>query len=189
MIAICIGHSRLINGHPEGGAVSVERVSEWEHNSALGHQVCQKLDSLGIRNTIVNRYDGNGYTAAQKWLAGRLKQLGATAAIELHFNCSDNAQANGHEWLHWHNSLRGEDLAARLCDSFRSSLTMLLSRGLKPRTSADRGAEFLRLTPCPAVIAEPFFGSNTADWDIAKRHAATMADALARGISAWHGIP
>ena len=37
------------------------------------------------------------------------------------------------------------------------------TRGIKERKSG-RGSEFLRQTPCPAVICEPFFGDNEGDW-------------------------
>lgn len=61
--------------------------------------------------------------------------------------------------------------------------TGIPARGTKPRTSADRGGEFLRLTHCPAVICEPFFGDNAADWRVAVDRKGDMADAIAQGIS------
>lgn len=187
MIAICIGHSRHINGQPEGGAVSVGGVSEWTFNAALGAQICQRLEAMGRRCVLVNRYEGSGYTAAQTWLAAHLKALGATAALELHFNSSDNPSANGHEWLHWHSSLRGRALATSLADAVRNNLPQFHARGLKELGPAARGAEFVKRTHCPAVICESFFGSNSNDWALAQLHHADLAAAIARGVNAWQG--
>jgi hypothetical protein len=43
------------------------------------------------------------------------------------------------------------------------------------------GAQFLRLTHCPAAITEPIFGSNETDW----RLAATQQSKFANGIDEW----
>lgn len=39
-----------------------------------------------------------------------------------------------------------------------------------------------RLTHCPAVICEPFFGTNHGDWLTAKAKQARIAKAMAEGI-------
>jgi len=41
---------------------------------------------------------------------------------------------------------------------------------------------FLRGTHCPAVICEPFFGSNPGDWQTAKDKKTNIARAIAEGI-------
>lgn len=181
-VALCVGHSRKINGKIEGGAVSVGRVNEHTYNRELALMIEAQLDGMGIPSFIVASYQGNGYTAAQKWLASHLKEQGATAAIELHFNSADASSATGHEWLFWASSKKGRLLAGELDDSMLEMFPDLNRRGIKPKGSGDRGAEFLKLTHCPAVIAEPFFGSNPEDWKLAVEKKADIALAMATGI-------
>ena len=184
-IALCIGHSRLVKGQPEGGARSGDGVSEHQYWSIVAPMIESELADAGVPAVIVDYYEGTGYTAAMRWLAGRLRELDAAAAIELHFN-SATPRATGHEWLYWHNSRRGRSLALSLDESFSDAFDgCLMARGAKPRTPEHRGAEFLRLTHCPAVIAEPFFGSNATDWRIAVDHRECAAESIAEGIAAW----
>jgi N-acetylmuramoyl-L-alanine amidase len=185
-IAICIGHSRKIQGRRAGGAVSIGQISEWEYNSTLATLIASDLERYQIRSVIIDDYQGNGYGTAMRWLAGHLREMGVDAAIELHFNAGPPT-ARGHEWLHWHSSRRGRDLAQAIDDEFRQQLmpSILPARGLKPRTAKDRGAEFLRLTHCPAVICEPFFGSNHQDWSIATHYQGKIALGIANGIDEW----
>ncbi|MFZ9938216.1 MAG: N-acetylmuramoyl-L-alanine amidase [Luteolibacter sp.] len=186
LIALCVGHSRELAGRRDGGAVSVGGISEWEYNAALAPLIAGHLERYGIRSVIVEHYQGHGYTAAMRWLAEHLRDLDVAAALELHFNAA-GPTARGHEWLHWHSSRRARALAVGLDYEMRLQVppAMLPARGPKPRTPSDRGAEFLRLTHCPAVIAEPFFGSNVEDWKIATRHQSKIALAIANGIDAW----
>jgi N-acetylmuramoyl-L-alanine amidase len=185
-IALCIGHSRKIKNRREGGAVSVGQISEWEYNRTLAPIIAGDLQLYRIRSVIVDDYQGHGYGAAMRWLAGHLRELGVDAAIELHFNAGPPT-ARGHEWLHWHSSRRGRHLADCIDMETRKQLppSILPARGLKQRTTKDRGAEFLRLTHCPAVIAEPFFGSNAQDWSMATHYQGKIALGIANGIDAW----
>jgi N-acetylmuramoyl-L-alanine amidase len=149
--------------------------------------VCLELDALGLASTGIYQYAGNGYGAAQRWLAGELKSLGATLAIELHFNSSDSPASNGHEFLHWHASVKGKALAAAIDAQFDSLLPGIRHRSLVAITAQDRGAQFLRGTHCPAVIVESFFGSNAQDLSDGMAQRATIARAIACGIRDYLG--
>jgi N-acetylmuramoyl-L-alanine amidase len=59
---------------------------------------------------------------------------------------------------------------------------MSVNRGIKAKVSGERGGEFLKLTHCPAVIAEPFFGDNAQEWQTASSSVSAMAEAMATGI-------
>lgn len=181
-VGICIGHSRKINGRTEGGAVSVVGVSEHAYNSEIAKLILDRLSEFGIEGFIVSEYQGNGYTAAQKWLASYLKSRGATVAIELHFNQAESDTATGHEWLFWASSGKGRELAKDLDASMLSEFPGFRQRGIKPKGHGDRGAEFLKLTHCPAVIAEPFFGSNPDDWQEVAVEKRRLANAIAEGL-------
>jgi N-acetylmuramoyl-L-alanine amidase len=186
MIAICIGHSRKVQGRREGGALAVDGTSEWGFNSKLGRRVVAILcDRHGVEAVLVDDYSGTGYPSAMRWLASTLRRRGVTLAVELHFNSAENANARGHEWLFWHTSRAGMRLAVCLQAAMDAAFPSLLRRGVKGITGADRGGMFLRLTHCPAVICEPFFGSHAGDWQVATEGAERLADALASAITTY----
>jgi N-acetylmuramoyl-L-alanine amidase len=170
MIGICIGHSRRIAGRRDGGAVSRAGWSEWAWNSGVAGHMQKALHVAGQRTVIVDAYQGEGYDAAMRWLAGHLKSLGVVVAVELHFNFA-GPTATGHEWLHWRGSREGQRLAERFDARFAAAVPQLQRRGLKERMPGrlappghnNRGWQFLGWTHCPAIIAEPFFGSNAED--------------------------
>lgn len=182
LVALCVGHSRKIHGHPEGGAVSVGGVSEWTYNRELAAMVQELLAKARVKSRVYDAYQGSGYGSAQQWLASNLRLDGATLAVELHFNAADSPAATGHEWLYWATSKNGQRLAECLSAEMCLGVPQLKTRGIKPKTASDRGAEFLKGTHCPAVIAEPFFGSNPADWQTSVDRKQSIARAIACGI-------
>ncbi len=178
--AICIGHSRRVHGHHEGGAISWDdKVSEWTYNSDLGLRIKGELAKAGIVAIVISDYEGNGYSSAQRWLAARLKALGCTLALELHFNSSDDPNSNGHEQLYWNSSKNGKRLADEIRAEMCLGIPEIKTRGIKEKFALDRGAEFLKGTHCPAVICESGFGSSKSDWNALT----TRKDALARAIT------
>ena len=182
LVAICIGHSRTIDGHVEGGAVSVGNESEWSYNRQLGEMIVDELGKRAIDTLEISKYEGVGYGSAQRWLAQMLKDHKATLAIELHFNSSDDPNANGHEWLYWNTSKNGKLLAESLNENMRLMVPSIKYRGIKPKFPNDRGAEFLKGTHCPSVICEIGFGSNRHDWDTMVEKKVDIAKALAHGL-------
>lgn len=184
-ISLCVGHSRTINGHLDGGAESWDNhQNEWQFNDDLVRRVRDKLTPLGIPSLIFNRYQGTDYVSSMSWLAGKIKSAGCTAAIEFHFN-SAGPLAHGHE-VHYHTgSVKGQSLAAHLESSLSAHFTNP-ARGAHPLTSADRGWAFVHLTPCPAVIIEPFFGSSQQDWTAIAANPDHLATAIADAIAACY---
>lgn len=172
-IAICVGHSRRIGNRFDGGAVSVNGTSERNRNiseagflqSALS-RVRSPDGSQALNAFTVNVYGGESYIKSMRWLAKELKRRGATHAIELHFNSATSDNVSGHEWLHHASSSKGKLLAEHFDSVFRQAHPLLAARGLKPIERGGRGDGFLRLTHCPSLIAEPFFGSNQKNWDL-----------------------
>lgn len=187
LIAILVGHSRWINGRQDGGAVSHDgKSNEWNFNLPLAVAIRLKLQQAGLRAVIISDYEGSGYTTAIKWVSAKLKSLGASAAIELHFN-SASPSATGHEWPYWHSSIKGKELATNLERRVGAALPGIGARGILPRVKGDhvknnRGWQFCYYTPCPAVICEPGFGSNPSDWRILQERKSELADAIAAAI-------
>lgn len=178
LVAICIGHSRT----GDRGAVSVDGTTEWTFNRQVGKMVVARLMAAGFAAMLIDKYEGRGYTGAMRWLAGYLKKLGVTQAIELHFNSDDNPKAQGFEYVHHIDSRRGQALATALTDRHRGTFKSAYSRGLQARSKGGRGWAFLNLTPCPAVICEPFFGSNSVEWAAYKSDPAKLAECYAEAL-------
>lgn len=184
MIAICVGHSR----RGDMGAQSVDGVSEWHYNSDIARRVRRKLEGLGHDACVISTYPRSGYGSAMEWLRGELCKMRAAAAIELHFNSSDDPQSHGHEWLHWHASPRGKRLAKAVQGQMAAMYPELRGRGLVGIDSIHkRGGAFLMRTPCPAVICEPFFGTNRGEWELFNAEREIYAEVLALGIDDWKG--
>lgn len=163
MIAICVGHSRKISGRYDGGAYSVPlKINERDFNLKVAHKLSANLTRKGIPSKIFDNYAGGGYGSAMTDVARQVRDAQAVFAIELHFN-SASPTANGHEWLHWHSSITGADIAKKFENEFKKAFPSIKARGIKPIRKTDRGGKFLELTHCPAVILEPFFGSNEDD--------------------------
>jgi len=181
MIAICIGHSRKIGSRYDGGAYSPHLgINERDFNLKLASKLSAKLTCRGIPSKIFDHYDGRGYGSAMADVARQVKNAGCTVAIELHFN-SATPSANGHEWLYWHSSVKGKAIAEKFERCFSRLFPGSRSRGVKPITRNDRGGKFLELTHCPAIILEPFFGSNEADCE--RITIDTLAEAYANALS------
>jgi len=176
-VAICVGHSR----DGDDGAESVSGITEWAYNDTLAGFLKEALRLRGIESEIIDHYKGKGYSAAMRDAAAQVANYGADIALELHFNSADSS-ANGFEYLFWHSSNKGARLAASLISTHAKNFSGFKNRGPKPIDANDRGGSFLRLTPCPAVICEPFFGSNDREWNFYSINYSKLAEAYADAI-------
>ncbi|MEM1083238.1 MAG: N-acetylmuramoyl-L-alanine amidase [Verrucomicrobiota bacterium] len=181
-IALCLGHGR----EGDEGNVGFGGESEEEYNFPLLSAVASRLESRGFKVSVITDYEGKGYTAAMTWLAHKLRTIGATCALEFHFNAA-NKRARGHEVLHWEGSQVGVTLAGSLLRALDEEFPEQPSRGLKPRSSRNRGALFLSLTHCPAALLEPFFGDQRDDWKkfSSAQEFKRLANAYAEGVCDW----
>lgn len=182
-VAICVGHSRS----GDMGAVSCGHVDEWTYNKKVAEFLKSDLQEFGISSFVVDNYGGShgSYTSAINWLTKHLKEQKASVALELHFNAAANQDANGMEMLHWHSSRIGLSLAEYVLQACKRFFPIAKDRGVKGLGKGARGATFLRTTHCPAIITEPFFGTNWQDWIMFADQEATLSQALALGIKQW----
>jgi N-acetylmuramoyl-L-alanine amidase len=178
VIGICIGHSRS----GDDGAVNTDGVSEYTFNREVGFLTAELLREEGHTVHVIDDYNGNSYSGAIHWVSDRLVKLGATLAVELHFN-SSGPHAEGHEWLHWHRSAKGQMLASCFNQTFKDIFPEAKLRGVKPAYKNDRGSLFLRVTRCPAILLEPFFGSNKKETEFYTRNKPAIASAYARALT------
>lgn len=183
-IALCVGHSRRGD---RTGALNTHNVSEYAFNRHLARHTAAILRERGHDPLVIDDYQKLGYSAAMCWLADAVKDFGADVAVEFHFN-SAGPFATGHEWLHWHSSVRGQALAQSFNKAFKAAFPKARARGVKPISEDDRGGGFLRRTHCPAVILEPFFGSNKEETDHYTRRSTKLAQAYAEALDAYFRV-
>jgi hypothetical protein len=69
--------------------------------------------------------------------------------------------------------------------SFAKAFPEQRNRGLKSIDAADRGGLFLRKSHCPALICEPFFGSNAKDTAFFSARMEELAVVYAAGVINW----
>ena len=188
-IGLCVGHSRL--GDQGAYTTGDNILSEWDFNRDLVRHIGHLLSNehgwaIGEDYAIYDHYPAQSYTGAISYIARKMRDDEVTAAIELHFN-SATPSAKGHEWLYWPTSVGGKRLATALRDEMEKSYPDMKSRGLKERGPRQRGSAFLRKTHCPAVIAEPFFGSNAEEWQMINDNKGKLAGVYARAITNFVG--
>lgn len=118
------------------------------------------------------------------WLARRLKELKVDVALELHFNAA-GPLATGYEFLHWSCSPKGVTLGQKMLREFTKAFPEQRNRGLKSIGVPDRGGLFLRKSHCPALICEPFFGSNAKDTAFFSARMEELAVVYAAGVTNW----
>ena len=178
--ALCIGHSR----RGDRGAINTKGISEHVFNLPLAERVCELLEERKHECTIFSSYDADDYVSAMAWVAKAVGAWRADAALEFHFN-SASPSAEGYEYLFWGSSQRSEKLAQCFALTHKKAFPQSKFRGIKPCDSLSRGAGFLRKTPCPAVILEPFFGSNPKETDTYCASLETLARVYADALCLW----
>jgi len=180
-IGLAVGHSRLGDS---GAYTSGEYVlSEWDFNHDLVKRI---VPYLNVDYAVYDQYPVKTYTAGINYLAKRLDEDNVDAVVELHFN-SAGPKASGHEWLYWHTSKGGAELAYALRDEMDMAYPDMKSRGAKPRVRKQRGSFLLRKVRPVACIAEPFFGSNPDEWRMINNNRGKLAQVYANALNKFAG--
>ncbi len=148
LCALVIGHKKK-----SPGAINANsNLSEFDFNEDLALHV-----EKGIEKTQVQRV----YRRTHEELPDDINALGPDFVVSLHCNAF-NKKVSGTEVLYYHRSGKGKRMAEILLNYLVEHLK-LPNRGIKPKTSEDRGGYLLRYTKSPCVIAEPFFIDNEGD--------------------------
>jgi len=149
-VAICIGH----NSRNKGAFSLYLNQSEFDYNTRIANLVKQQIDV-----EIFNRYKTTGYTKEIENLALRVNRKEFDLVVELHFNAAAPT-AEGYEALYFHTSTKGKEYAKSFCNAIGNEFGGV-NRGAKPLSKdTDRGFLFVQKMNAPALILEPFFGSN-----------------------------
>lgn len=178
-IAIVIGHSASSKG-----AVNTDGVAEFTWNTRLAEQLEQQFEERGVECRIFRRRPGR-YNTVVPALAQEVNRWGCDLVVALHFNASTDSDVAGAMALHWPGSVDGRHMADRLARAVSSAVG---NQNLGKRAQAESwsGAQLwiLSETDAPAVILEPYFGSNASDTRLARAalEAGVLADAIATTI-------
>lgn len=151
-VAVVIGH----NEHSVGAVNKNYDVKEFEFNRALAHDIEHNFGDLFNfhEDEIVVVYRETTFHD----LPSQINELKPDLIVSLHCNAFDT-HASGCEMLYYHKSEKGKAIAM----IFQNHLVQRLNnkdRGIKPKSTEDRGGYLLRYTHAPCIIAEPFFIDN-----------------------------
>lgn len=162
-------------GHQPGGGARGER----NYNKRVAFFMAEYLEKCGATVEIFE-HRFTSYTKRQKDTIGRMKKAmnpDADVCTELHYDDVDNENVSGHHYQYLgHPELaiaHRDRLEAFLASHGRTSKRRY-SDGIYKNKSGN-GSGFLKLTPCPACLTEPFMRSNPDDWEFWKGKHAEMA--------------
>ncbi|GGH24368.1 N-acetylmuramoyl-L-alanine amidase family protein [Cribrihabitans marinus] len=170
-VALEIGHSTR-----DGGAVRVtDGVQEYEWNKDLAHRIYD-LDPQMFE--IFHRRPDLGYTSAIGDLYGRIDDWGCDLSISMHFNSFYKASASYTSTLS--SGSKGSLKAADAVQSAMVDVMGLHDSGVKVRNrrTGGRGWEMLSFGRAPAILIEPYFGSNPSDCRRADECKQELAEAI-----------
>ncbi len=156
-IAIVVGHS----DKSRGASNPVSGMSEYPFNHKVAKDIASALNndnSHNIEGVVVLR------KTSLRALPDAVNATGAVLCVSLHCNAF-NRTASGCETLYYHSSKQGKAFAG-IVQAELMELMNTNDRGIKPKSSEDRGGYMLRETNMPCVIAEPFFIDETKDYKL-----------------------
>lgn len=177
-VAISIGHRKS----SQGARMVTTGETEWSFNTRLAYLIQSILTANHVPSIVFYRPD---HRAGIYTLCDAINEAGHDLAVELHFNSFSNQTAHGSEVLYHYMSSRGNHLAS-VIQNCMVAATGLADRGLRPRRPKTRGWPYLSSTAMPAVIVEPFFGSNPDDCGRVSACFDDLAAAIAEAIVMVH---
>lgn len=167
LCALVIGHKKKTPG-----AVNVNKnITEFDFNEDLALRIEKKVGKSQVQRI---------YRRTYKQLPDDINELNSDFIISLHCNAFDT-NVSGTEVLYYHRSEKGKKMAEILLSHLVDHLK-LTNRGIKPKTSEDRGGYLLRYSKPPCVIAEPFFIDNDNDLARAQEDIDGLAGTYAKAI-------
>jgi len=179
-LAIVIGH----NSSGQGAERCDLRQSEYEWNGGLAEAMEAIAHLYGIEAKIFRRPAGVGYSTEIARVYGEVDDWGADASMELHFNAA-SATATGCEMLS-----SGTPASLALAGAVQDAVLArfgLRDRGVKILKSGDRGHASVVAGAAPAIITEPFFGSNASDCAVIGADVEDLAAAQMAGVAEYFG--
>lgn len=148
-------------------------LTEYTFNDGLALSILTAMSNIDIEVGITYR---NTY----KNLPDEINNLNPDLVISLHCNAY-NTKASGSETLFYHKSSTSLGIAGLINNNISKALG-LKNRGIKAKTSEDRGGYLLRNTKAPCVIVEPFFIDNDNDLELVLGKRESLVNAFVESI-------
>ncbi|MEQ3626003.1 MAG: N-acetylmuramoyl-L-alanine amidase [Celeribacter sp.] len=168
-IAIVVGH----NARAQGAVRATDGVSEFVWNSHLADLI-RDHDPMNVR--IFHRTYGGGYSLEIDRVYADVDAWRADCSVELHFNAAAASSAAGCLTLS-----SGTSGSLRLAGAIQRRTLAVLGnrdRGIDKVSRTDRGGRSLWQGRAPAVLTEPYFGSNAEECIVADRNKGKLAGAI-----------
>ena len=167
-VALVIGHKSS-----SGGAVNPSTgVSEFIYNEQVVALVHNEMAKHAHVDVV--------YRGTYSHLPDKINNLRPDYVVSFHCNAY-NTKVSGTEVLYYHKSKKGKWLAQQFQDALLNCFKFN-DRGIKSKTSEDRGGYLLRYTDAPCVILEPFFIDNDFEYALGiskmEDYANTVVDVL-----------
>lgn len=171
-LLISAGHTL----NPNKGCGAVGFINESQENRVLAKFIVEHLKKLGHEVDYHEVNSGSDYINQQTKKANSKKY---DVVVQIHFNCSDNATANGTEVIY--RSSKGKVFAQRVQDKLKAEFK---DRKIKHDINdLKRDLGWLRLTKPPAILIETCFVSNKSDTDKYTSDRKKIAKLIAEGIA------
>ena len=173
-VALIIGHDKQ-----DGGAARcTDGMQEYEWNRDLASRIWQ-CDPTVFEIFLID--PSLGYSASIRDVYDRVDAWGCDLSIELHFNAA-SASATGTETFS-----SGSAGSLKFANAIQGTMVETLGlrdRGVKIRNRATKGRGYLSLVSgrAPAVLIEPYFGSNPSDCLRANERKQELAEAIYRAV-------
>jgi N-acetylmuramoyl-L-alanine amidase len=158
-LGVVVGH----NIKSQGAVRRDTGETEFSYNSRLAEMIVSMGKDTNIDVKVFIRTAGLGYTREIRKVYKEVDAWGADLSMELHFNSAAATSAGGTETLS-----SGSKNSLIFAEEIQEQLLLTMgsrNRGVKVRNSRTKGRGYMSLISgrAPAVIIEPFFGSNPAD--------------------------
>lgn len=177
--AIVVGHNSEAKGARGKSPIGEH---EFTYNDRIADQMV-RLARGPLTAKKFHRQKSSSYSREIDAVYAEVDEYGADVSVELHFNAA-SATATGTETLS-SGSSGSLALAKSVQDSMLATLG-LRDRGVKILGKGDRGGRSLHAGRPPAILVEPFFGSNSGDCRKAGNLGeAGMAEMYLRGLRAY----
>ena len=158
------------------GTGAVGFINESQENRVLAKLIVEHLKKLGCETDYHEVNSGSDYIEQQ---AKKANSKNYDLVVQIHFNSSDNAAANGTEVIY--RSSKGKVFAQKVQDKLK---TEFKDRKIKHDINdLKRDLGWLRLTNPPAILIETCFVSNKSDTDKYTSNREKIAKLIAEGIA------
>ncbi len=151
----------IVAGHKKSstGAYNKElNEREFNNNNKEAFELKSLLRNMGIKSKIIHRDDKkNKY----KKLPKIINKLKPKFVLSLHHN-SYNKKSTGTETLYYYKCKTSKKIA-EIVQSMVVKALGYTDRGIKGKSTEERGGFILRYVNAPMVLLEPCFMSNTAE--------------------------